>query len=76
MVGAVLQPTKVVVLQANIVNPGICSSGSHGGRQRLQMRMQCLAGENCKAVKSGESKLKAVLPMLLFGRILQVGTFP
>lgn len=39
------------------------------------MRMQCLERQNCRAVKSGESKLKAVLPML-FGRIPQAGMFP
>lgn len=74
--GAALQPAKVTMLQANTVNPGVCSSGYHGGRQRLQMRIQCLEHENFRDVKSGESKLKAVLPMLLFGRILQAGTFP
>lgn len=40
--GAVLQPIEVMMLQASTVNPGICSSGSHRGRQRLQMRMQYL----------------------------------
>lgn len=59
--GAVLQPIKVMMLQANTVNPGVCSGGSHGGRWRLHMRMQCLERENCRAVKSGESKLKANL---------------
>lgn len=75
IVGAVWQPIKVM-LQAYTVNPGVCSSGSHGGRQKLQMRMQCLEHENCRAIKSAESKFKAVLPMLLFGSILQAGAFP
>lgn len=59
--GALLQPIKVMMLQANTVNPGVCSGGSHGGRRSLQMRMQCPERKNCKAVKSGESKLKASL---------------
>lgn len=61
IVGAVWQPIKVM-LQAYTVNPGVCSSGSHGGRQRLQMRMQCLEHENCRDVKSGESKLRQSYP--------------
>lgn len=74
--GVVLQPIKVMMLQANTANPGVCSSGSHGGRQRLQMRMQYLELRNAGLSRMENQNLKAVLPMLLFGRILQAGTFP
>lgn len=75
IVEAVLQPIKVTVLQANAVNPGVCSSVSHRGRQRLQMRMHCLECENCTALRSAESKLCLLERFLRLERSLKHSGF-